>query len=163
MRSTILGLCLLTATAFAETQVIGKYNIPDLSQNWIVGNKIENEKTTTLIYIPKGTTKQTAKEFFGVNISKVAGNVNDTSGFKNGLTKMFPNMKIDLWELEKTNDAILYEWTGKENGKEMVHGWGRAFTTNNGNVVLGYLTENIADVPRARSAWLPILKEAKPL
>lgn len=161
MKTVLFALTFLTAAVFADTQMTAKYNLPDLSPNWMVGNKIENEQMTTFIYIPKGTTKKDAKEFFGFNLINNGGNVHDTSGFKNGLAKMFPKMKIDLWELEKTKNGLLYEWSGKENGNEKIHGWGRAFKTDKGNVVLGYLTENVSDIPRARSTWLPILKEAK--
>ena len=147
--------------ATTHTVYTADYNLPDLSQSWILGNKVENEKGSTLIYIPKGTTKQNAKEFFGVNVNKMQRNAHDTSSFKKGLSQMFPKMKIDLWELDKSKDDLYYEWSAKDNGQEKVHGWGRAFASKNGTVVIGYLTENINDITRARNAWLPVLKEAR--
>lgn len=162
MKSVLFALCLIATNVFADNFSPEQYNLPNFSQSWTVGNKIEHDKGTTLIFFPKGADRQSAKEFFGVNINNKAGDINDTSAFKRGLSQMFPKMQIDLWEIEKNNNSIFYEWSGKANGQEKVHGWGRAFATRDGgSVVLGYLTENVSDIPRARADWVPVLKNAK--
>lgn len=153
--------CLLMAPVFAETVGNVEYHLPQVAQEWEIGNKLQSEKGTTLIYIPKSTQRQNAKEFFGVNENNLTSNINDPALLKAGLIKTHPKMKIDLWVLENANDGILYEWSAKENGEEKVRGLGRAFSTKDGTVVLGYQTENISDVANVRSVWLPVLKDAK--
>lgn len=160
MRFYLLTLYVFSAAVFADPIHFADYNLPDFSKGWSLGNKIENDKETILIFVPKGTTGKNAKEFFGFSILKNVRDATDTTEFKKGLTQMMPKLTIDLWELEKEPNNILYEWTAKENGKEKVHGWGRSFETKEGNMVLGYFTENIHDVSRVRSVWLPVLQKA---
>ncbi|KAF3361667.1 hypothetical protein PHSC3_001790 [Chlamydiales bacterium STE3] len=162
MKSIFFSLCLMTTTLFADHALMNQYHLPDLSQSWTIGNQVENEKGTTLIYIPQGTTQQTAKEFFGLSIGNAKKDIQDTSSFKKGLIQMLPKMNIDFWVIEKGTNSILYEWSAKDEEGEKAHGWGRSFNTDEGNVVIGYFTENIHDVNRARSVWLPILKAANP-
>lgn len=157
MKTILFVLSLFASTAIADFK---DYNLPNLSPDWTIGNKFENEQISTQIFIPKGFTNQTAKEFFGLNVNKQQKNIHDTSSFKQGLSKMFPHMKIELWELEKAPNTLLYEWTAHENGIEKVHGWGKAMAAKSGSVIIGYFTENMGDVVRAKSVWLPILKAA---
>jgi hypothetical protein len=79
---------------------------------------------------------------------------------KTGLSQLYPNLKIDSQILEYDNDGVIYEWSAKKDSTEKIHGWGRAFSDKEGTVVLGYQTENIPDVAKMRSIWLPVIKEA---
>ncbi len=152
--------CLAFGCAFAETIQHVEYHLPKAAENWVVGNKLESEKGTTIIYIPPGVERQNAKEFFGVN-SNCLTSKNDPASIKVGLARSFPNMNIDFRVLEQDKDSIAYEWSAQENGIEKTHGWGRAFSNKDGSVVLGYYTEDISNVPQARSIWVQALKEAR--
>lgn len=153
--------CLIMTSAFAETLQNVEYHLPKVAQDWEIGNKLESEKGITLIYIPKGTRKQTFKEFFGVNINTHSSDPNDTFSLKNALKKLYPHLDINFREIEKTPSSVLYEWSAKENGQEKIYGLGRGFSTQDGSVLLSYQTENISDAARARSIWLLALKDAK--
>ena len=145
-------------SAYAETIQQVEYHLPK-GENWVVGKKLENEKGTTIIYLPQGVERQSAKEFFGVNANRLQG-TNDPALIKMGIAKNFPSMNIDFKVLEQDKDSVTYEWSAQENGVEKVHGWGRAFSTKEGTVVLGYQTEDPSKVPHARSSWVQVLKEA---
>lgn len=157
----ILLSCLVGGIGFAETIQHVEYHLPKAAENWVMGNKLESKKGTTLIYIPQGVERQNAKEFFGVSANHLPSDPDNSEAIKLGLTKIFPNMKIEFRVLEKDKDSITYEWSAQENSSEKIHGWGRAFSSNEGTVVLDYQTENISNIPQARSIWLQALKEAK--
>lgn len=153
--------CLVCGICFAETIQHVEYHLPKAAENWVIGNKLESERGTTIIYIPHGVQRQDTEEFFGVSANRLSSNPNNSEAIKSTLIKMFPHMSIDFHVLEKDKDSVTYEWAAQENGMEKVHGWGRAFSNKDGSVVLGYQTENISQVEQSRSVWLPILKEAK--
>ena len=157
---TLLSFLLL-APVFSETIGTVEYHLPQVAQEWEIGNVLQSKRGLTLIYIPKDTQRQNAKEFFGVHENNFTSNIDDLASLKAGLTKGYPKMKIDLWILENANNSILYEWAMIENETEKFHGLGRIFSTQDGTVLLLYQTENISDVAKARSVWLPILKDAK--
>lgn len=146
---------------FAETIQHVEYHLPKAAEDWVIGNKLENEKGTTIIYIPPGVEREEAEEFFGVNTNRLSSNLSNPEAIKLSLTKMFPNLNIDFRVLEKDKDSLTYEWSAQENDQEKIHGWGRAFSNKDGSVVLSYQTDNISKVPEARSVWLPALKEAR--
>lgn len=154
--------CLMMAPLLAEKIGPVEYELPrNLAQQWGVGNKLENEKSKTIIYIPKGTSRQEAKEFFGVNINPYPSDLDNILSFKASLAKQFPDFQVTVDILEKGKNNLLYEWVAKEKGQESIHGWGRVFSIGNGTVVLGYQTEDISHVPEARMDWLPALRQAK--
>jgi len=155
--------CLICGISSAETIQHVEYHLPKIAANWVVGNKLENEKGTTLIYIPQRVGTKKAEEFFGVNANLFPSDPNNPEAIKLGLTKMFPNRHINFRVLEQDKNSVIYEWTAQENDVEQIHGWGRAFSNKDGSVLLNYQTENISKVPQARSVWLPALKEAKHL
>ncbi len=161
-------MLLIDGSSFGETIGNVEYHLPQVAQDWEMGNILQGKRSLTLIYIPKDTERLNAKESFGVvevvedNLtSNLTSNIDDSASLKAGIAKMFPKMKIDLWVLENASDGILYEWSAKKNGEEKIHAWNRIISTKNGTVTLGYLTKNISDVANARSVWLPVLKDAK--
>lgn len=157
-----LLFCLVMIPLVAEKIGPVEYQLPpQVAGQWEIGNKLENEKSVTVIYIPKGTSRQSTKEFFGVNANRYPSDLDNTLSFKASLAKQYPHMQVDVDILERGKDNLLYEWVAKEQGKEKIHGLGRVFSIGGGTVVLGYQTENIADVARARLDWLPTLKQAK--
>ena len=162
MKTLITFLCCLLITQMsAETIRNVEYYLPQNAQDWQIGNKLENEKGTTIVYIPNGSHGQETHEFFGVNANHQPLDINDTASLKAALSKTFPNIDIDIQVLEKSNSGTIYEWTAKENGKELAHGWVRSFAANGGTVVMSYQTGNIDDVHNARDTWLPALKNAR--
>lgn len=160
----ILNLTLLSGLmslgAFADTIQNVEYHLPKATENWVVSNKLESQKGTTIVYTPPGVERQKAEEFFAVNANILPSDGNPEN-IKLGLTMNFPNMSIDLQVLEQVPASVTYEWSGQENGSEKIHGWGRAFSNQEGTVSLMYLTRKISEVPQARAIWLPALKEAK--
>lgn len=157
---TILA-CMMITSAFAETAGNVEYQLPAVAKNWKVGNKMENEKGITVVYIPENVERRSANEFFGVNANHMKSDLNDISGLKDSLSKVYYQMDIDFQVLDKAPDSVLYEWSAKEKGQEKIHGFGRAFSTKDGTVVLGYQTKDISGVPQAKDSWLPALKDAK--
>lgn len=153
--------CLICGLVCAETIQHVEYQLPKAAENWVVGNKLESKQGTTLIYIPQGVERQNTEEFFGVNANNLPTHPNDSEAIKLSLTKMFPSMNIDLRVLEMDKNSIMYEWSAQENGVEKIHGWGRAFSNQDGSVVLEYQTKNISKIQQARSVWLQALKDAK--
>lgn len=142
----------------ASAEIIGNVNY-NLPSNWEIGNQYKNQRGTTLIYIPKGNEGDNITEFFGVSENNLKMNLNDNS-IKETLVKLLPSMQIDLKLLEKSDHAILYEWSAKEGGEEKIHGIGRAFSKDEGTIVLSYQTDNIASLDQSRTEWLQLLKEA---
>ncbi len=154
--------CLMLLPVLAERIGQVEYQLPpNLVQNWEVGNKIESEKSKTVIYIPKGISKEERKEFFGANANQYPSDLDNILSFKASLAKQFPNYQVYVDILEKGKDHLLYEWVAKEGGQERIHGWGRVFSIGSRTVVLGYQTEDIPKVAQARMDWLPALQQAK--
>jgi hypothetical protein len=154
--------CLMIMPILAETIGQVEYELPHkIADKWEISNTFESEKSKTVLYVPIGALFQDAKEFFGVNANKYPSKLDNILSFKASLTRQFPSYDVEVDILEKGNDSLLYEWVAKENGKERIHGWGRAFSIGDGTVVLGYQTEEITNVANARLNWLPILKQAK--
>lgn len=145
-------------------EIIGRveYQLPPtIAQQWEVVSQMQDEKSTTKIYVPKGTSRQMTQEFFGVNANKYPSNLDNPLAFKASIGKQFPNLEVEVNILEKGKDSLLYEWIAKEQGNERMYGWGRVFSTSNGTVVLNYQTEDLSKVAKARLDWLPVLKQAK--
>ena len=155
-----LFCCLMFVAGFAETIGNLEYQLPEGAKDWEMANKLHNEKGTTLIYIPKGASRETSKESFGINTNYFSSNLDDGSEIKMALKAIYPEMNIELQILEKGDNGLVYEWAAKESGQEKVHGWGRVFSTQDGSTVLSYQTENIPDLNKARNIWLPALKKA---
>ncbi len=160
MKYIVLLGCVFFSFAFAETIQNVDFHLPQAAQDWVIGNKIEGDKGSTVIYIPKGAGKQNAKEFFGVNATRLLSNPNDYSELKMVLGKMYPALKINFEVIEKYPNGLIYEWSGEANGIQKVHGWGRGFSSQEGTVLLGYQTEQLTDLPKTRSIWLPVLRNA---
>lgn len=156
----ILG-CLALSSAFAETLNDVEYQIPQNEKKWVVGNKMENDQGTTLIYIPSANVKQNTNEFFGISATKLKTDINDTNSIKEVLTRLYPKFKVEVTILDKSNDGFLYEWTAKNDDKEVLHGWGRALANKDGTVIMGFQTSDIEGLETAKSTWLPILKAAR--
>lgn len=153
--------CLFFSCAFAEMIENVEYHLPKVAQDWVVGNKLEGKTGTTILYIPAGIERQHSKEFFGVSSVNRPTDINeDASAIKQGLVKLFPGMDLEIPHYEKSQDGFIYEWFAKQDGSEKIHGWARIFSNKEDTIILGYQTENIADVAQARSIWLPTLKEA---
>lgn len=145
---------------FAEKIQDVEYHLPKVAQDWVIGNKLENDKGTTIIYIPKMTSGIHNEEFFGVSANIYHTDINDFQSIKTALTKMFPNTEVGFIVLEKDASGMIYEWSIQEGDLEKVHGWGRVFAIKEGTVLLNYQTEKTSDIAKARSIWLPVLKEA---
>jgi hypothetical protein len=156
-------LCILSIISFplaAETIGNVEYNIPK-DANWEIGNKIENDKGVTIIYLPKGVPQQATQEFFGVNLNSTPSDVQDIGSLEAALKKQYPTAETEFKILDHNPQSAMYEWSVKQNGVEGIHGWARAFSSPSGTVILSYQTRNPQDVERARQLWLPVLKNAK--
>lgn len=162
MKKVLVGIfCLFVSFLSAEVLEDVEYSLPKEAQDWKVANKIENENGATIIYIPKDSDNELISEYFGVNSNHFKFSGNEVESIKEGLSTFFPNMEIDVKQIEKSNESFLYEWSVKENSEDKVHGWGRVFVKPDGTAILNFQTEDIANVPGKRSIWLPAIKEAK--
>jgi len=155
-----LSIC---ATCSADTIGNVEYHLPPVAKDWEVGNRVENEKGSAIIYLPKGTPKNVeATEYFGIVTNhRPPIDINDIPGLKKVLTKLMPGKEIDISLIEKRPDGMIYEWTAKEKGVEKLHGWGRAISRNEGTTLISYQTENVSNIKKSSITWLPVLKEAK--
>lgn len=152
---------LIYGISFAETIQHVEYHLPKAAENWTIGNQFESKKGTMILYIPQNVEKGNAEEFFGVHASPMSSNPENTETIKFSLTQMFPKMLVDFHVLEKDTNSVTYEWSVQDNGVEKFHGWGRAFSHEEGSVLLNYQSKNTSNIPEARSIWLQALKEAK--
>lgn len=162
MRYLVSALLCLTTPLLAESIQNVEFQLPKSQNGWEVGNKMENEQATTVIYQEKGQDKgMMPNGWFGANYSKLKSDPKDTASIENALKNQLPDKKVEFAVLSQDDNSLLYEWGVKDGEKEIMHGWGRGFSTKDGTVVLGYQTINVNHLDSERSNWLPVLKNAK--
>lgn len=159
----IFLLCLSCLTApeiFGEMIGPVEYHLPTaLADDWCVGNKLENRKSKTIVYIPNEAPK--GEEFFEANINTQITDVEDIAAIKSSMAKQYSDMEVHLDTLEKGPDNLLYEWKVRDNGRERIHGWGRIFSVQNDTVTLSYQTDDLSKIEDVRCQWVEALKAAK--
>lgn len=160
MRYVMATLLCLTAPLLAESIQNVEFQLPKSEKGWEVGNKMENDQATTVIYKEKGND-HAQKGWFGANFSKMKSDPKDAASIENALRNQLPDKKVEFAVLSQDDNSLLYEWGVKDGEKEIMHGWGRGFSTKNGTVVLGYQTINVNHLDTERTHWLPVLQNAK--
>lgn len=156
---TILFASLLFTSLLADTIGGVDYTLPNATQYWQLKNQSEEGRSVTFLYVPKGIVNPT--EFFAASSTPQLIDVADLSSLKNSFQKLYPNMTIDIQVLESKKGDVLYEWSGKLQGKETMHGWGRAFHTEDGTVLFTFQSQDVSNVNALRDKWLPVFKGAK--
>lgn len=153
---------LFFATSFAETIANVEYTLPSAAKDWQVGTKFETKEGNTYIYIPKDSQTETSTQFFAVNSNHLPLNLDNIAVVNAIISKFFPNMQLELKQIDKGDKNATYEWSVKRDNEEKIHGWGRVFVGGKeGVVVLVYQTRNVADLEAAKAIWLPVIKDAK--
>lgn len=156
-----LFTCLAISPLLAETIGYVEYQLPQATQEWEVGNKTTDQNGTTIVYIPKGASKEDLTEFFAVNANEYPTDLNDMESFNAVFKDEYPNMQVDVKVLEKGKDDILYEWTAKDKGQKSIYGLGRVFSSKEGTVLLEYENENPSSTEKGHNIWMPVLKQVK--
>ena len=156
---TVLLFCLGVITLFADTIGGVDYTLPNATQYWQLKNQTEDGNSVTFLYVPKGIINPT--EFFAASSTPQILDVSDLSSIQNSLKKLYPNITVDVKSLESKKGDHLYEWSGKMQGAETMHGWGRAINTEDGTVLFTYQSQDVSNVNALRDKWLPVLKNAK--
>jgi len=127
----------------------------------VIDFKHENEKGKTFIYIPAGTSKEDAQEFFTVHGNILHSNA-DPVEMQLAVTNMTTN-PVNFQMLEQVENSMIYEWGGSisERDPDEIHGWRRTFSSPNGTIMLSYLTKDLSNIEQARSIRLPVLQAAE--
>jgi len=160
MKYVLTVLCaLLFSSGYCDMMGDVEYQLPNIAKDWVVANKDDNTNGTTVIYQPKNP-KRVSKEFFGVNNNRFPSDINDQEALKKGITAVIPDMQVDLQVLQKGDNDVFYELSGKQNGKEVIHGWAHVFVTKEGTTLLIYETNDLANLPKIGSAWRQALQTA---
>jgi hypothetical protein len=164
MKFLMMILCSLAVwPIFGEMVGYVEYSLPKMDQEWVVLNKMDDERGVTIIYIPKDIPKEVSNEFFGVNFNKLPSDLKDTDSIKSSFQQMFRDADVEFAIVEEEKESLLMEVIIKAAGGEKVHVFSKAFSNEKGTVVLSLTTGNIANLSSIRSAWLAALKEVKVL
>jgi len=156
---TVCFFCLIAASLIADTIGGVDYTLPNATQYWQLKNQSEEASSVTFLYVPKGVVNPT--EFFAASSTPQLIDVADLSSLQNSFKKLYPNMTFDIKILESNKGDVLYEWTGKQQNVEKMHGWGRAMNTEDGTVLFTYQSQDVSNINALRDKWLPVLKNAK--
>lgn len=170
-RILMLLACLLMGPLAAETIGNVEYHLPKQGKDWKVANELKDSELTkslTLIYIPEDESRHSAKEFFAAHVNhlQVDHLLNPESleqGMEKGAQFKFTNPKVKVSVLEQSPQSALYEYTISEDNQEKAHGWIRAFSGPQENVMLTYQTEQIDHVDQIKAMWIQALQNAKKL
>lgn len=154
----LLIFCLSVLSLFADTIGGVDYTLPNATQYWQLKNQTEGGSSVTFLYVPKGVMNPT--EFFAASSTPQILDVSDLSSIQNSFKKLYPNMTVEVKSIESKDGDNLYEWSGKLQGEEKMHGWGRAINTEDGTVLFTYQTQDVSNVNALRDKWLPVLKNA---
>lgn len=158
MKKLLIG-CLAVFSLFADTIGGVDYTLPNATQYWQLKNQTEDGKSVTFLYVPKGVMNPT--EFFAASSTPQIIDVADLASIQNSLKKLYPNMTVEVKTLETKEGDHLYEWSGKLQNEEKMHGWGRAFNTEDGTVLFTYQSQDVSNINALRDKWLPVLKNAQ--
>jgi hypothetical protein len=161
---TVFLTCLMACPLFAETIANVEYHLPEQAKSWKIGNELQSNsdiKSTTIIYVPESISNDDPKQFFGAHSNNLPlGEINRQS-LRKLLQLQYPDQHVDVSILETATHSVLFEFSVKEKGNEKIHGWTRAFSTEEGSVMLSYQTEQVHNTDKLGSMWLEALKDAK--
>jgi hypothetical protein len=147
-----------------------EYHLPQQGEGWKIVNELQDSKkhrSTTIIYIPENSSRETAREFFGAHINNSSTDLILTDRYSlekdlaRGMQFQYPNPKVVITLLEEEAQSVLYEWSLSQLGQERVHGWNRIFTDANATIILSYQTEELNRIRDIRPFWVQTLKDAK--
>lgn len=157
MKNWILTLTYLaTGSLFANTTGFVEYDLPACALEWPVIHQDEATESTLI-----GSITENGTEFFGAVYNAQEAPLPDCNELQTDLQIPFPDQKVKVTPLETESNSVLFEWSVSDETNEVVHGWGRLFSSDKGIVSLSYTTGQIEEVAKAREVWLPILKKAK--
>ncbi|HXF29829.1 MAG TPA: hypothetical protein VN457_08260, partial [Chlamydiales bacterium] len=99
----------ITGSLAAETIGDIEYFLPAEKQNWKVAQKLQDDKSQTIIYLPENSTKDTSPESFAVHINNLPTETINEASLEKMLQLRFPQQKINVEMLEESPSSILYE------------------------------------------------------
>jgi hypothetical protein len=142
-----------------------EYYLPEQCQHWKIGNEFQSLKkikSTTIVYYPEDSDKNTPLECFGVHSNDQKEPLpKDGAAIEKMIQPIFPAGEVYVKILERDNQSILCEWSAKTITFKAFYGFARLFATPEGAVVLMYQTQQLARLDAARKVWIPALKGAK--
>lgn len=159
------ALFMLAIFSQLSAEMIGKveYQFPESAKDWKQADELKNEESQTFIYIPANQKKEETKEYFTAHTNNLpVGDLpRDEQVIVGMLQPQFPEERVHAKILKANPNAVTYEWWAEKAGKEQTHGWFRFIKTEKGLVLLGYQTQNVDAIEKARKDWLPQIDNAK--
>jgi len=147
----------LTTVCFLSADTIGPVEYKFPSEGWEMVNEVNDEEMDGRLY---GRITEAGSEFFAVHLdhTSVPG-LPTAKELQEGLQIPYPDQKVEVRILESDKTSLLYQWSISDEAELILHGWGRLFALNDGNVSLTYMTpeSSLKDSP----VWVKLLKEAK--
>lgn len=144
-------------SAFAETAGPVSYSFPE-NKPWQLTLDQPHQGGFNRIYIPAGTDKASAKEYFAV----VTTDKKDLSGkledIEAGLKANLPEHEIKVKIIEENPNDITYEWSASK-GTFQISGITKGFNTHPGAVILTYQTFGALS-EEMRTLWIKQLAQA---
>jgi hypothetical protein len=157
MKKRIFSCLFLAASSlFGNTIGFVKYEVPEYAGNWPVLH--QEEGTDNILY---GSITIEGAEFFGASQNSEVYTLPDAATLQENLQIPFPDQNIEATILEADDRSVLYEWSVKEGGEKLLHGWGRIFCSTTETVQLNYSTGQISRIEELRKIWIPVLQQAQ--
>lgn len=158
MKKTLFLLLLPTVLIADQTLGPIHYSLPKSAQFW-GSTTYEPSTGPTIIYSPSYTNADGRAEDFSVSYFNSKTDLTDLELLEKQLKILFPSMETKIHILQYDNKEILYEWTGKDHGKETVYGISRIVAMPDDHTLkVMYTSYKSQNNDKAKEIWLPIIK-----
>lgn len=159
MRCLFISLCFLLFGSLSA-KMIGnvEYQLPPSEQEWELVNHISDsiEKSSTLIYVSESESNDEYSIVFAAHINAFPLEGTDGASIEEAIQSVFQGQTCTISVLENSEDSFLVEWAN-----DNFYCLSRAFSINNGTVMLQVMTENLDLFNKEKLTWINTLKEAK--
>lgn len=165
---SIFAFLIMIFPLAAETLGDLQFQLPSEASDWKKIDDLKGEQhkgSLSAIYAPDIKTEDQPVEFFGIHIldhpleDKNVTSI-DQAKLEKILEQQFPESQMKVNIVEQLDHSVIYEWSVKDNGHEVLHGLTRLFLNPNQTVELGIVTEKVKTFNQTRSVWLKALKDA---
>lgn len=134
-----------------------EYQIPS-TESWKLVKELQNDKSSTLIYIPANHAEDDTGEFFSVHANYFKNTTFDASSLEKALMPQFPGKNVKITVIEADPQTMLFECIV---GEEESFGLTRFISSDQGTVTLIYRTENKTTYENKHAEMIEVLKAAK--
>lgn len=157
--STLLAFGALNAEQIGYVE----YELPASDTAWKIANQITNEVCTQCVYFHENKPGEIAEELFGTHWNNFPKATFDPAAFKQGIQANFQDKKIQVTLVEKSPGSAICEWTASSPDNQLLFfGLVRAFSSDKGNVLLSFQSDQPQKRDTLRPIWLNTLQKAQP-